>query len=180
MAKTKGDTTRRHPTLFILVGPKGCGKTHIGTLLQQRLGIEFLRVEDLWLTVRAERFSAAYIRAGLALVERAIAERFRHTDRLIVESTAAHAEFADFLARLRVRCTVRLIRITAPPALCLERIHRRDHTVHIPVSDDHIALINAQALSVTLPFDLTLDNTTADPTEIVAHFSTFLNQSPVD
>jgi len=39
-------------TLFMLVGPKGSGKTHIGTLVNQHTDIVFLRVEPIWLGLK--------------------------------------------------------------------------------------------------------------------------------
>ena len=39
-------------TLFMLIGPKGSGKTHIGTLAQQHTDFVFLRVEPIWLGLR--------------------------------------------------------------------------------------------------------------------------------
>lgn len=33
--------------IYILIGPKGSGKTYIGTPLQDQLHIPFLRVEDI-------------------------------------------------------------------------------------------------------------------------------------
>ena len=37
--------------LFMLIGPKGSGKTHIGTLVNQHTDIVFLRVEPIWLSL---------------------------------------------------------------------------------------------------------------------------------
>ena len=34
---------------YILIGPKGSGKTTIGTLVDQRTDFVFLRVEPIWL-----------------------------------------------------------------------------------------------------------------------------------
>lgn len=36
-------------TLYMLIGPKGSGKTHIGTLVNIHTDIKFLRVESIWL-----------------------------------------------------------------------------------------------------------------------------------
>jgi shikimate kinase len=36
-------------TLFILVSPKGAGKTHIGTLVNAQMSIKFLPVEPIWI-----------------------------------------------------------------------------------------------------------------------------------
>jgi hypothetical protein len=36
-------------TLYMLIGPKGSGKTYIGSRIEQLTGLKFLRVEPLWL-----------------------------------------------------------------------------------------------------------------------------------
>jgi len=113
-------------TIFILIGPKGSGKTYIGSLLQRQLGIPFFRVETVWLRVKEERYSDRYVKKGFSLVEREIDRKCKETDQLITESTAAHDEFYNFLARLKNKYQVKLICITAPPNLCLERIKARD------------------------------------------------------
>lgn len=59
-------------TLVVLVGPKGSGKTHIGTVLEARLGGRFIRVEPVFkaLNNRPEAFVEVEreIRAALAEV----------------------------------------------------------------------------------------------------------------
>jgi ABC-type branched-subunit amino acid transport system ATPase component len=39
--------------LYMLIGPKGSGKTHIGTLVNLHTDIAFLRVESIWLGLQA-------------------------------------------------------------------------------------------------------------------------------
>ena len=39
-------------TIYMLIGPKGSGKTHVGTLINNNTNIKFLRVESIWLTVQ--------------------------------------------------------------------------------------------------------------------------------
>jgi len=161
-------------TIFILIGPKGSGKTYIGSLLQRKLGIPFFRVENIWLRLEEERFSDTYVRKGVSLVEREIDRKCKETDRLITESTAAHEEFYNFLTRLNNKYQVKLIRITAPPDLCLERIKARDSSIHIPVSDDRVEEINRKALSADFPFDLVIDNENGTDEEMVKDFSSIL------
>jgi shikimate kinase len=40
--------------LVLLVGPKGSGKSHIGRILEQQLGVSFFHVEPLWMSYYAE------------------------------------------------------------------------------------------------------------------------------
>lgn len=35
--------------LYMLIDPKGAGKTYIGTLINQHTDIPFIRVEPIWL-----------------------------------------------------------------------------------------------------------------------------------
>jgi adenylate kinase family enzyme len=39
----------RPKTVIILVGPKGSGKSFVGTLISKELGIPFVRVEPIYL-----------------------------------------------------------------------------------------------------------------------------------
>ena len=41
-------------TLYMLIGPKGSGKTYIGTLVENETDISFLRVENIWLKLSPE------------------------------------------------------------------------------------------------------------------------------
>lgn len=88
-------------TIFILIGPKGSGKTCIGSLLQQELGIPFFRVENTWLNVKEERFSDRYVKKGFSLVEREIDRRCKDTDR--VEEINRMALSADLSFDLVIR-----------------------------------------------------------------------------
>jgi shikimate kinase len=38
--------------LYLLIGPKGSGKSHIGALVSQHTDIYFLRVEPIWLSLQ--------------------------------------------------------------------------------------------------------------------------------
>ncbi|MBE9512019.1 MAG: shikimate kinase [Bacteroidetes bacterium] len=159
--------------IFILIGPKGSGKTHIGSLIKRQLGIKFFRVEDVWLKLVKEQFSDAYIQKGFSLVEQELDEKLKKTDRIIIESTAAHEEFHNFLARLRKKYNIKLVKISAPLDLCLNRTISRDQTIHIPVSDNRVEEINRKAFSVDLPFDLVIENDKRTDKEIVEIFLQF-------
>jgi replication-associated recombination protein RarA len=40
--------------LYLLIGPKGSGKTHIGTLVNQHTEIAFISVEPMWLSLEPD------------------------------------------------------------------------------------------------------------------------------
>ncbi len=160
-------------TLFVLVGPKGAGKSHLGAVLQRELGVGFLRVEPIFLDViRTLGRGAASEREGFRRVGEEVEGRLATTPALVIESTGASDEFAPFLARLRERHCVMLFAIRAPLDVCAERVRTRDATNHIPVSDDLVAQVNARAVAVSLPWDGEFDNSGPAPErEFVRWFS---------
>lgn len=161
--------TMARRTVVVLVGPKGSGKTHIGTLLREKLGIPFLRVEPIFLAnMRTSALTGAALDAeGYAMVLRAVDGVLATERRVVIESTGASDAFPAFLDALRERCEVRLVSVRASPARCLERVRTRDRTLHIPVSDERVEAINARAASVGLPWDLEIDNDAPVAPEVI-------------
>lgn len=155
--------------LVVLVGPKGAGKSTIGKLLAERLDVCFLRVEPLFLEVRA-RLGAAHPeleRLGFEAVVARVGETLSHHDAVCIESTGASPLLPSYLDALGELARVHLVRVLATPEQCLTRIHGRDASVHIPVSDDQIERINALAVQVSLPWSAVLDNREAFAPEVI-------------
>ena len=153
--------------LIILIGLKGSGKTYIGSLIQERLGINFVRVEDIWLTIKRKRFSEEYYSEGFRLVEKEIENQFKSSDLLTIESTGTSKYFKPFLRELRNKYNLKLIKIDTFPDTCLRRIKSRDSSIHIPVSDDIIEQVNREALEVDLEFDTVIENENSSDDEIL-------------
>lgn len=146
--------------VILLVGPKGAGKTTIGEFLAGDLGVRFLRVEPLFLEAHA-RLGPSYPdpdRLGFEAVLASLTAVLRECDTACLESTGASPHFAWLLAEMGKLARVALVRVLADPAQCIARIHCRDAAVHIPVSDDTAARINARAGKVALPGDAVIDN----------------------
>ena len=147
-------------SVLILVGPKGSGKTYIGSLVERELGVRFLRVEPIFL----ENMRGSHL-TGTALDEEGYSKVLAEMDSvlsrepgIIIECTGASDAFPAFLHALRSRYEVMLVSIRAPLERCLERVRSRDQTMHIAVSDDRIAEINQRAAVVRLSWDLEIDN----------------------
>lgn len=146
--------------VIVLVGPKGAGKSTIGQLLETQLGIPFVRVEPIYLRVRATLGPAhpdsehEGFRAILAHLDEALSRY----DTICFETTGASHHTPWLLAELGRSAQVLLVQVLAEPAQCLERIHNRDAAIHIPVSDEAIERINAAAIQVALPWAATIDN----------------------
>jgi dephospho-CoA kinase len=157
-------------TLIILIGPKGSGKTYIGTLLEKRLKIPFFRVENVWLQLQEEKLSPSYLKKGYQNVNNEIDIQFTESNKLIIESTGTY-NFKSFLNDLQDKYNVKLIKIFAEPDICLKRVKMRDQSLHVNVSDDIVIDINKKAFSVKLDFDLEIYNVNLNDNEIVRKFS---------
>ncbi len=146
--------------VLVLVGPKGAGKTTIGHILAADLGLHFLRVEPLFLEGRA-RLGSSHPQleaVGFQAVLNAVRDALGRDEVVCFETTGASACVASLLEALQSEARVLLVRVLAAPEQCLTRIHSRDASIHIPVSDDQIERINAIAHTVAFPWTAELDN----------------------
>ena len=150
--------------IILLMGPKGAGKTYLAARMEAELGIPFLRVEPIWLALSAEMApgSLEFDNEGQRRVLANAQTLLSANSQLVLESTGTAPWFANFLAGLKEMATVTLVRVRVPLAMCLERIHARDATQHIAVSDDRIGEINEIACRLDLPWSATVDNVSVD------------------
>jgi shikimate kinase len=137
--------------LYMLIGLKGSGKTHIGTLVNRNTNIKFLRVESVWLSLQPGE-------DGWQVIEQAIDDLFLGHDRVMVESLGAGEGFKNYYESLRRKYTIRMIRVKASPETCLERVRNRSRQDHIPVSEAQVIEYNKLAAAVTYAWDLEIDN----------------------
>jgi shikimate kinase len=137
--------------LYMLIGPKGSGKTHIGTLVNTHTDIQFIRVESIWLSLQPGE-------NGWKKVEEAIASTFKNHQKVMIESLGAGEDFAKFHASLAKKYTIKLIRIYADLDTCLTRVKTRNSADHISISDDKVEIYNKIAAAVTYDWDLEIDN----------------------
>jgi shikimate kinase len=158
--------------IYILIGLKRSGKTHIGNLFSQRLAIPFLRIEDIFLKIKTENplEDQKYISTGYKNVENEIRGRLSKSNEITIESTGIASLFHEMVSRLENDYIVKLIKIEADPELCLKRIKNRDQSKHISVSDDRINEINKRAQAISLNFDLIINNTSKTDDELVQEF----------
>lgn len=137
--------------LYILIGPKGAGKTHIGSNVHEKTSIHFLRVEPIWLKLAPGE-------DGWATVERTIDQLFQQQDEIMIESLGAGAGFDRLHSSLRSKYTVKLIKVATDLETCLNRVKNRDNANHIPVSDEKVQEYNQVAAKVEHPWDAIVDN----------------------
>jgi shikimate kinase len=137
--------------LYILIGPKGSGKTYIGSRIEQLTGIKFLSVEPLWLQL-------AEGEDGWGRVEREIDGLFRQHDKVVIESLGAGDSFNRMYASLKGKYDAKLIQVETDLGECLRRVKNRDNADHIPLPDEKIREYNRIAASVNHPWDAIIDN----------------------
>ena len=154
---------------YLLVGPKGAGKTHIGTLVGKNTPITFLAVEPIWLGLKRGA-------EGWTEVRRAIARCFENTNEVMVETLGVGEGFEEFFAALGRQYEIKLIRVTASPDVCLRRVKTRDSTNHIAVSDAKVAEYNRLATAVEMEWDGVIDNTEPTTEEVVLRVIARLRQ----
>jgi len=138
-------------TLFMLIGPKGSGKTHIGTLVSQHADIVFLRVEPIWLGLQPDE-------DGWKKVEAVIDTMFQKHDKVMIESLGIGEGFGKFRASLAGKYSIKMIRVYADLETCFTRVKTRNNAEHISVSDDKVAEFNKIASAVTYNWDLEINN----------------------
>jgi predicted ABC-type ATPase len=138
-------------TLFMLIGPKGSGKTHIGTLVNQRTDIVFLRVEPIWLGLKPDE-------DGWEKVEAVIDAMFQKHDKVMIESLGVGEGFTKFHVSLAEKYSIKLIRVYADVETCFARVRTRNNAEHIAVSDDKVTEFNKIAATVTYNWDLEINN----------------------
>lgn len=137
--------------LFMLIGPKGSGKTHIGTLVNQHTDIVFLRVESIWLDLKPDEH-------GWKKVEEVIDAMFQTHNKVMIESLGIGAEFRKFHASLAGKYSIKMIRVYADLETCFNRVKTRNNAEHIAVSDDRVAELNHIASTVNYDWDLEISN----------------------
>jgi shikimate kinase len=147
--------------LYMLIGPKGSGKTHIGTLVDQHTDIKFLRVEPIWLSLQPGE-------DGWKKVERIIDTTFMMHEKVMIESLGAGEGFRRFHASLAKKYPIKMIRVFADFDICLARVKNSNNIDHIAVFDNKVMDYNKIAATVTYDWALEIDNNGQAPdTEII-------------
>jgi dephospho-CoA kinase len=154
----------------LLVGPKGSGKSHIGRILERRLGVHFFHVEPLWMAYYAEcrsKGQAPSIPEGIRVVHPKIRETLSVSRHVCVETTGASPEILGDLMSLAPARDTLVVRVSAPLELCLERVASRDQTHQIPMDSENITKVYQLSTSAAVNAALMLENSTLSEEEVV-------------
>ncbi len=167
--------------IYLLLGPKGSGKSFVGNLIQEEFGISFIRVEDWAKSIKRERsFSDDdYLSEVFQMIESGIR---RHLDRersVVFESTGLTQYFDSMLKSLKGDFKVTTIGVNADLKLCLHRVRTRDMSIHIDVSDERVNEINELVLKKNLSADYTIDNSNKGSDQLIDEIRFIIDQTRV-
>lgn len=141
--------------LYLLIGPKGAGKTHIGELIAANTGIDFINVEAIWLDYyRSKRNDIP----GWQIVIQEIENRFRTQDRVMIESLGVGEPFTKTVAYFKNKTKLSLIKVRTELLACMERIKNRDASRQIPLEEEKIREYNEKVTATDHDWDLVIDN----------------------
>ncbi len=151
--------------VYVLVGPKGAGKTHLGRLAERELGITFVDVEAIALALPEAATTgtdALYER-----LEQDVAGTLIKTNEVTLEVTGASPGTAKLFESLRQKYILRLIQISAPLETCVARVEARDSSMHLPATSSLVRKVHARSMAANFPYDLELQNLPAPNAELV-------------
>ncbi len=158
--------------VYILIGKKGSGKSYIGKLIENKLGIKFLQVEPYFINSKEEykSINVESFNKEWQMIEEFIDRFLNKNERIVFESLGTYRSFKVFLARLQKKYCVKLIKIETSDKLSLERTKKRDNTNHVPMTVELIKNINKIANREKYNYDLIINNENASDEEILNSF----------
>lgn len=163
--------------IYLLIGPKGSGKSFIGEILDREFGIQFIRVEDWAKQIRSDRAidNEAYLQQVFEAIEHGIRESLHQSSRLVFESTGLTVYFDQMLERLKKDFKVTTIGVYADGSTCLERVKTRDQAIHIHVSDEQVLMINDRVRERGLQTDFLINNEAKAREELIRELESIIN-----
>lgn len=158
----------QHVTVFLLVGPKGAGKTTVLKRMYERnpSRVAYIPSESLFLKARDAHAAAAddaaateniyaengasWVDAAYDLISEAIAAAAADGRELVVcESTGTPPQFAAFVRRATAAYDdVYLAHMSAPLETCAARIAQRDSAGHLPAARELVDSVHAASAAL--------------------------------
>ncbi|MBI5540621.1 MAG: methyltransferase domain-containing protein [Bacteroidia bacterium] len=160
----------KNKIIYLLIGPKGSGKSYIGSLMEKQFDIKFVRVEDWVKKVKKGRQidDETYLSDAFKCIENSVRTVLNHNSKIVFESTGLTVYFDQMLSRFREDFKVVTIKIQADIALCLKRVKTRDQSIHINVSDDQVNLLNKQVQAKNIITDHIINNNSKNINELTS------------
>jgi predicted kinase len=163
--------------IYVLIGPKGSGKSYIGRLLQREFGIKFLSIEELFIKLQGQGVSTPEVQEkGYKAVEEKVSATLARGTAASFEITVLTPSSRDLLNRLEQQARVEIIRVYAPLELCLERIKTRDTASHIEISQEKIREINQLSAKQQINAKFRIDTSEMTDEQILEKFRSIWNK----
>lgn len=147
--------------IWLLVGPKGAGKTTIGRILERAVGAHFLEVELIAKRVLDSTGGAIdedYARQAFEAIAAEVLAVSDGCRMVVLETTGASTETASFIARLRRDHVVRLVRVHSKAETCAKRIATRDSSRQVEVPVELVRQMHERTEALHLDWNLEVEN----------------------
>ena len=159
--------------IYVLIGPKGGGKSYVGRLLEQELGIQFLSIEEIFIRLQKKGISTSEVQEkGYQRVEAHVTDILTQSNAVSFEITVLTPASKHLLSRLGLLAEIEMVQILAPLELCLERIKQRDASRHIDIPEERIMEINELSLKQPIHTNLKIDTSQLNDEEMLEKFRT--------
>jgi len=164
--------------IYILIGPKGSGKSFIGEIFEKHFHIHFVRVEDWAMEIRKGRTpdDESYVRDFFELAERRIRDFMNHYDEIVFESTGLTSSFDTMYNLLQASFQVSLIKIETDLQICLKRIRSRNQNLHTDVSENLISKINQEVARKNFPCEFSIQNSATTDEKLRSEISEIIRK----
>ena len=158
-------------SVYVLLGPKGSGKSYIGRLLESKLGIKFLPIEEIFINLQHKGISTPDVQErGYELVKQKASEILAAGHDVSFEITVLTSASKNLLNQIGLQSHIEFIQVYAPPELCLQRIRTRDSASHIEISEEKIAEINRLSVNQQVSAKLQIDTSKMSDDKILESF----------
>lgn len=161
--------------IYVLIGPKGSGKSHLGRLLEGEFGVKFLSIEKIFINLQGQGISTPEVQErGYKAVETRVSEILATGKSVSFEITVLTPASRNFLSRLERQARVEMIQMYAPLELCLERIKTRDTASHIETPEEKIREINRLSVKQQIDAKFRIDTSEMTDEEILETYGGLL------
>lgn len=159
-------------TVYLLIGPKGSGKSYIGNLIENELGVKFLNVEEFFIDLleNPDKLDEKENTKVWKKIEEKIEEELKEIDQISLESIGVFDSFKNFLEKIKFKYQVKLIKIETPLGLCYQRINERNKNNQVKLSRDSVEKMNNLFLKEKYNYDLVVKNKNWSDFKIIKKF----------
>jgi len=167
--------------ILLLIGPKGSGKSFIGSLLENEFGINFVRVEDWANKIKRERNinDNAYLTEVFQAIEDGIRKSLKVRDTICFESLALSDQFDRMVNNFEKDFKLITIKVVCDNDRCMERIRSRDQSQQIIISENQIREINRMVAERDYETNYKILNNDSDKDYLVEELKKILTESKI-